>query len=280
MERVLVTGANGQLGYDVTLCLRAKGYNVFAADTEEMDVTSGDTVRSVFARFKPQAVIHCAAYTAVDKAESEEELCMSINVSGTRNVAQAAEESGAKMIYVSSDYVYGGAGSEPLREDAPTVPCNAYGRSKLAGEQAAEICSKLFIVRTSWVFGLHGSNFVKTMLRLGGSRDTIQVVCDQIGSPTFTQDLAELLCDLIRSEKYGVYNASNEGFCSWHTFAETIFQLSGKKVCVLPILSREYSCCAERPLNSRMSKQALRDAGFAPLPHWKDALARYLHYAI
>ncbi|MBQ7542744.1 MAG: dTDP-4-dehydrorhamnose reductase [Clostridia bacterium] len=280
MERVLVTGANGQLGYDVVLRLRALGYDVYAADMPEMDVTSSDAVRSVFDEFRPEAVIHCAAYTAVDKAESEPVACARINVDGTRNVAEAAQRAGAKMIYISTDYVYAGSGCCPMCEDAPKAPCNVYGRTKFDGEQAAKACSRLFIVRTSWVFGRHGGNFVKTMLRLAEGRDTLQVVCDQIGSPTFTEDLAALLCEMLRTEKYGVYNASNDGFCSWHTFAETIFQLAGKKVCVQPVKSCDYACAAVRPLNSRLSKQSLIVAGFSVLPHWKDALARFLHSEI
>ena len=274
--RVLVTGANGQLGTDVVLRLKQLGHTAICADISEMDITCPDAVRSFFARNLPDAVIHCAAYTAVDKAESDAQTCARINVDGTYNVACAAQSCGAKLIYISTDYVYSGEGTEPFDEHARIHPLNIYGKTKFEGEQAAKNCSRLFIVRTSWVFGLHGGNFVKTMLRLAESRDTLQVVCDQVGSPTFTQDLAVLLCDMLQTQAYGVYNATNEGFCSWYTFACTIFQMAGKDVLVQPICSQEYPSPAQRPHNSRLSKQALADAGFTPLPPWEDALARFM----
>lgn len=276
MMRVLVTGADGQLGSDVVSCLRAHGEEVIAADLTQMDITDANAVTTFFDTHRPDAVIHCAAYTAVDKAESEPEMCARVNVDGTRNIARAAESVAAKMIYISTDYVYSGDGCTPFDEDGVIAPQNVYGKTKYAGELAAQACSRLFIVRTSWVFGLHGNNFVKTILRLGQSRDVIRVVCDQIGSPTFTEDLAALLYDMIRSDLYGTYNASNEGFCSWHQFALTILQMAGVKVCTIPISSADYPAAAERPLNSRLSKEKLCLAGFTPLPQWKDALARFL----
>ena len=275
--RVLVTGAEGQLGFDVVSALRQRGHDVIGVDYAQMDITDRTAVFSVFSAQRPQAVIHCAAYTCVDRAESEPDVCARVNMDGTQYIAQASESVGAKMIYISTDYVYSGDGCDPFPESAPIAPCNVYGKTKYAGEIAAQACSRLFVVRTSWVFGLHGSNFVRTMLRLSQDRDTLRVVCDQVGSPTFTEDLAELLCAMIETEKYGTYNASNAGFCCWHTFAQQIFTMFGRKVCVIPIPSRDYDSPAVRPKNSRMSKQALIDAGFTPLPDWKDALARYVH---
>ena len=273
---VIVTGSCGQLGIDVCAALRANGHSVIELDLPRTDITDAGQVLSLFEQNRPDAVIHCAAFTSVDRAESDPETCARVNVDGTRNIALASEQYGAKLIYISSDYVYGGTGSEPLTESNEPHPVNVYGRTKLDGEEQAKHCSRLFIVRTSWVFGLHGSNFVKTMLHLSESTDVLRVVCDQIGSPTFTEDLARLLCTMIESDRYGVYNVSNEGFCSWHEFAEEILRTAGRKVCVWPVTSSEYDSAACRPLNSRMSKQKLEDAGFARLPHWKDALVRCL----
>ena len=277
MMRVLVTGAKGQLGTDVVSALQRCGMEPIASDADELDIVQKEAVERYFLIHKPDAVIHCAAYTAVDKAESDADICAKINIDGSRNVAHAAESVGAKMIYISSDYVYSGDGDQPQVEDAAVTPRNVYGRTKLAGEEAARECSRLFVVRTSWVYGLHGHNFVKTILHASQTHDTLRVVCDQVGSPTFTEDLAAFLCDLVQSEKYGTYNVSGEGFCSWHTFAQTILTYAGQKSCVIPVSTDEYPCAAVRPLNSRLHKQKLRDAGFAPLPYWKDALARFMH---
>lgn len=277
MMRVLVTGAKGQLGTDVVSALHRRGMEPIATDADELDIVNKDAVERCILMCKPEAVIHCAAYTAVDRAESEADVCAKINIDGTRNVAQAAESVGAKMIYISSDYVYAGDGDQPQGEDTAATPRNVYGSTKLAGEQAARECSRLFVVRTSWVYGLHGHNFVKTILHAAQTHDTLRVVCDQIGSPTFSEDLAAFLCDLVRSEKYGTYNVSGEGFCSWHTFAQTILTFAGQKSCVIPVSTDAYPSAAVRPLNSRLQKQKLRDAGFAPLPYWKDALARFMH---
>ena len=274
---VIVTGSRGQLGMDVCAYLVSEGHSVSGLDLPEADITDECQVNAFFASVCPDAVIHCAAFTSVDRAESDPETCARVNVDGTRNVAKAAEKHGAKLVYISSDYIYGGCGSEPLTELSEAHPVNVYGRTKYAGESQARLCSRLFIVRTSWVFGLHGENFVKTILRLSETQDVLRVVCDQIGSPTFTEDLAGLLCRMIETERYGVYNASNEGFCSWHEFAEEILRLCARKVCVWPVTSAQYASAAQRPLNSRLSKQMLSDAGFERLPHWKDALVRYVH---
>lgn len=274
--QVIVTGSRGQLGLDVCAQFQQKGHTVYGLDLPDVDITDAGQVQCFFAKYRPDAVIHCAAFTSVDRAESDPETCTRVNVTGTRNIADAAKSCGAKLVYISSDYIYGGCGDRPLTETTEAHPINVYGKTKYAGESEARVCSRLFIVRTSWVFGLNGDNFVKTMLRLSETQDVLRVVCDQIGSPTFTQDLAALLCDMIETDRYGVYNASNEGFCSWHEFAEEILRMSGRKVCVWPVTSDEYASAARRPLNSRMSKQKLSDAGFGCLPHWKDALARCL----
>ena len=273
---VIVTGSSGQLGRDVCAALSIKGHTVFRLDLPDVDITDARQVRRFFDAYAPDAVIHCAAFTSVDRAQSDPETCTRVNVDGTRNIAEAAEAHNAKLVYISSDYVYGGCGTDPMTETTEPHPVNVYGKTKYEGEQSAACCERLFVVRTSWVFGLHGDNFVKTMLRLADTQDVLRVVCDQVGSPTFTEDLAELLCAMIATERYGVYNASNEGFCSWHEFSEEILRLAGRKVCVWPVSSAEYASAACRPLNSRMSKQALEDAGFTRLPHWKDALVRCL----
>lgn len=277
--RVIVTGAAGQLGSDVVLCLRQCGHTPVPTDISDMDITRGGDVLSFFVAANADAVIHCAAYTAVDRAEDEPDAAYAVNVTGTRNIAGAAEQCGMKMLYVSTDYVYGGKGFLPQTEETPPAPCNVYGQTKYDGECAAAVCSRLFLVRTSWVFGTHGGNFVATMLRLSETHDTLSVVADQIGSPTFTEDLAALLCAMIETDRYGAYNATNEGFCSWYSFAREIFRLAGRSVQVLPVSSETYNAKAVRPKNSRLSKQKLVQAGFSPLPAWQDALRRYLKAA-
>ena len=277
---VIVTGAAGQLGQDVVPCLVQAGHTPIPTDIADLDITRRDDVLSFFAQQKADAVIHCAAFTAVDRAEDEPQTATQINAYGTQYIAEAAEQNGMKMLYVSTDYVYPGRGWLPQTEQTPAAPCNVYGSSKYAGELAAKVCSRLFIVRTSWVFGLHGNNFVNTMLRLSETRSTLSVVVDQIGSPTFTEDLAPLLCRMIETDKYGIYNASNEGFCSWYAFAREIFRAADRAVLVLPISSETYCAKAVRPKNSRMSKEKLRKAGFSPLPAWQDALSRYLQKAV
>lgn len=274
--KVIVTGAHGQLGSDVVCALQMSGHTPIPADREEFDITDADQTQAFFLLHRPDAVIHCAAYTAVDKAESEADICRLVNVTGTENVARAAEMIHAKMLYISTDYIYGGQGETPLCESSPASPLNVYGQTKYAGELAAQKCSRLFVVRTSWVFGLGGCNFIKTILRLAKSGGTLRVVCDQVGSPTFTEDLAVLLCAMIGTEKYGTYNATNENFCSWFDFAQTILRKSGQSAKVLPVSSEEYGAPAVRPKNSRLSKQKLSDNGFSRLPSWEDALDRFL----
>lgn len=274
--KIVVTGASGQLGTDVMLRLKEIGAAAVAADISVLDITDREAVESFIAREKPDGVIHCAAYTNVDNAESEREKCRLINEKGTKNIAAACEKHGAKLLYISTDYVFDGRGNEPFETDSPTAPCNFYGETKLGGERAAAICTRLFIVRISWVFGKNGKNFVKTMLCLSKERDEIRVVDDQVGTPTYTEDLAVLLCNMISTEKYGVYHATNEGVCSWAQFASEIMKLSDSETKIIPISSKEYPSPAARPANSRLSKASLDLAGFERLPAWQDALKRFL----
>lgn len=275
--RVLVTGVSGQLGYDVARVLAQRGIEYRGTSSKELDITDREAVERLMERYRPDAVIHCAAYTKVDLAEDEPERCWAVNADGTRNVAAACRRTGAKLLYISTDYVFPGTGERSYGTGDPTGPVNTYGRSKLAGELAVQsLLEKYFIVRISWVFGKNGNNFVKTMLRLAETRAELSVVCDQIGSPTYTADLAPLLCDMVQTERYGVYHATNEGTCAWSEFAEAIFALAGRQVAVHPIPTSAYPTKAARPLNSRLSKESLCDNGFQALPEWKDALARYL----
>ncbi len=294
--KVFVTGVGGQLGYDVVNELLSRGYEAVgsdiipaadmagktAADYISLDITDSQAVSSAINDIKPDAVIHCAAWTAVDAAEDREnrEKVYAVNVKGTENLAKAARAVDAKMIYISTDYVFDGSGTEPWEPDCKTFkPLSVYGSTKLAGEQAvSSLLEKYFIVRIAWVFGKNGNNFIKTMLRLTERFDTLKVVCDQIGTPTYTFDLARLLVDMAESEKYGYYHATNEGgFISWYDFACEIFKAAGKDMKVLPVTTAEYGVSkAARPFNSRLSKEKLSQNGFEPLPTWQDALKRYL----
>ena len=278
---ILVTGAKGQLGTDVVLELKQREIECLGIDLADLDITDRNAVHQYIASTKPTSIIHCAAYTAVDKAEDEPELCMRINAVGTENIARACYEVDAEMIYISTDYVFSGDGDAPYEIDAPKAPLQVYGKSKLAGEEAVlRYLDKYYIVRTSWVFGQHGSNFVKTMLKLAETRDEINVVNDQIGSPTYTPDLAVLLCDMALSGKYGVYHATNEGLCSWAEFAAEIMRVSGSSCKINPIPTEQYPTKAVRPKNSRMSKASLDEAGFRRLPGWQDALGRYNYSSV
>lgn len=275
--RILVTGASGQLGYDVERELERRGIEHLGTSSRELDITDRAAVEHLMQSYRPDAVIHCAAYTKVDLAEDEPERCWAVNADGTRNMAAACRKTGAKLLYISTDYVFPGTGERSYETGDPTGPVNTYGRSKLAGELAVQsLLEKYFIVRISWVFGKNGNNFVKTMLRLAETKADLSVVCDQIGSPTYTADLAPLLCDMVQTERYGVYHATNEGTCAWSEFAEAIFELAGRQVVVHPIPTSAYPTRAVRPLNSRMSKECLHSNGFQELPEWKNALARYL----
>ncbi|MEG0758224.1 MAG: dTDP-4-dehydrorhamnose reductase [Raoultibacter sp.] len=276
--RVLVTGVKGQLGYDVCKRLDALHIENKGVDLEDFDLTCREQVDAYLDEYRPDAVVHCAAYTAVDAAESNETLCMAVNAEGTRNVARACNRLHAKIVYPSTDYVFEGSGNTPFETDSRTAPQNVYGRSKLAGELAvAEMTDRYFIVRISWVFGVNGKNFVKTMLRLGAEKESLTVVDDQVGSPTYTVDLSVLICDMLQTERYGVYHATNEGMCSWWEFAQSIMRIAQLPCRVMPVSSAEYPSTAKRPLNSRMSKRSLDEAGFVRLPSWENALRRYLN---
>ncbi len=275
--KFLVTGGSGQLGSDVESVLRQRGLDYLSVGTRQLDITDEDAVFACMRAYRPDAVLHCAAYTKVDQAEEEEERCRMINAAGTRHIARACEACGAKLLYTSTDYVFPGTGETPYETDALTGPLNVYGQTKLEGEFAVrEALERHFIVRVSWLFGKNGNNFVKTMLRLGRERRTLNVVCDQIGSPTYTADLAVLLCDMVESDVYGTYHATNEGFCSWYDCAKAVFRLSGETTEVLPIATADYPTKAKRPLNSRLSKKSLMEAGFSRLPAWEDGLLRYV----
>lgn len=250
---------------------------VRGVSSKEFPLTDAGAMRRYMEAYRPTAVIHCAAYTAVDRAEDDKETCMAVNAEGTAALARLCRDFHAKMVYISTDYVFPGNGTEPYEVDAPKDPKNVYGQSKLAGEEAVQqILKRYFIVRISWVFGINGKNFVRTMLKLGQTHKALTVVDDQIGSPTYTRDLAVLLADMIQTEKYGVYHATNEGFCSWAEFAAEIFRQAGMDIKVTPVPSSAYPTRAVRPHNSRMSKKSLREAGFSLLPRWQDAIGRYL----
>ena len=273
--RVLVTGATGQLGRDVCIRLGSEAAGIATAD---LDITDRQAAFAYITESRPDAIVHCAAYTAVDKAESEPELCHAVNVLGTRHLAEAAKGVGAKFLYVSTDYVFDGELDRPYEVDDAVNPLSVYGRTKLEGEmEVSGILEERWIVRTSWLYGLSGGNFVKTMLRVGRERGGVGVVSDQIGSPTYSADLAELIALMIRTDKYGVYHATNEGFCSWFDFAQGIFATADMNVETMPLASAEYPTAAVRPKDSRLSKKSLTDAGFDLLPPWQDALGRFIH---
>lgn len=275
--KVLITGLAGQLGHETAGVLRTRGTPFLGVGSAELDITGRKQVLRLITDCHPDAVIHCAAYTQVDRAEDDVERCMRVNAEGTRNIAEACRAVGAKMLYISTDYVFPGTGETPWETDDPTGPLNVYGKSKLEGELAVkELLDRLFIVRTSWLIGEHGNNFVKTMLRLSEKHRTLRVVEDQVGSPTFTVDLAPLLCDMIETEKYGVYHATNEGFCSWAELAEAVFRLAKKDVTVQHVSTEEYGAKTLRPKNSRLSKRSLDEGGFARLPEWKRSLGTML----
>lgn len=276
--KILVTGVKGQLGYDVVHEGESRGLEMFGTDVDNMDITDAGQVKQVIEDYKPDAVIHCAAYTAVDAAEDNQELCRKINVDGTRNIAEVCKAMDIPMMYFSTDYIFNGQGENFWKEDDEKQPLNVYGRTKYEGELAVqELIQKYFILRISWVFGVNGNNFIKTMLRLGKERGAVGVVSDQIGSPTYTYDLAKLVIDMIQTDKYGAYHVTNDGLCSWYEFACEIFKQAGLDVKVTPLTTAEYPAKAARPFNSRMSKDKLVNAGFEMLPEWQDALKRYLN---
>ena len=280
--KIVVTGGTGQLGTDVVTELKKRGHDVIGLGSADMDITDADSVSSVIGSLKPDAVIHCAAWTAVDAAEDVEnrEKVFTVNSAGTENIAKVCRRLGCKMLYISTDYVFSGAGEQPWEPDCKDFsPLNVYGESKLRGELAvAENLEKYFIVRIAWVFGIHGKNFVKTMLNVAKSHDTVRVVNDQIGTPTYTPDLAVLLADMIVTESYGFYHATNEGgYISWYDFTREIYRLAGLATKVIPVSTAEYGLStARRPYNSRLDRSKLVSSGFSPLPPWQDALARFI----
>ena len=279
--RVLVTGAKGQLGSDLLCELSNRNIDAIGIDIDDLDITDPEATKEVIEKIngekKLDAIIHCAAYTAVDAAEDNEALVTKINAEGTKNIAKVAKELDLSMMYISTDYVFDGEGERPWEPDDNRAPLNVYGMAKYKGElYVEELLEKYFIVRISWVFGLHGNNFIKTMLRLGKERGAVSVVNDQIGSPTYTPDLSRLLVDMILTDKYGRYHATNEGLCSWYEFACEIFKQANLDVAVTPVNSDAFLVKAKRPHNSRMDKSKLTKNGFELLPSWQDALKRYL----
>lgn len=303
--KVFVTGVSGQLGHDVMNELAARGYEGIGSDIApayggvqdgtavttmpyvQMNITDREAVKKIITEAAPDVVVHCAAWTAVDMAEDDEKVAKvrAINAGGTQNIADVCKELGCKMVYISTDYVFNGQGTRPWQPDCKDyAPLNVYGQTKLEGELAvSETLDKYFIVRIAWVFGVNGKNFIKTMLNVGKTHDTVRVVNDQIGTPTYTYDLARLLVDMLLTEKYGYYHATNEGatedtaYISWYDFTREIYRQAGYKTKVIPVTTEEYGLSkAARPFNSRLDKKKLREAGFTPLPSWQDALARYL----
>lgn len=275
--KVLVTGAKGQLGQDVLCLLENQTWEVFGFGREELDITNEEKVREKVLFIKPNIIIHTAAYTQVDQAESDEEAAFKVNAEGTKYLAQAAEVVGAKFCYVSTDYVFDGTKNEPYKIDDQTNPQTVYGRSKLVGEQyTQEYCSKSYIVRTSWVFGLYGNNFVKTMLRLAEEKNELGVVHDQVGSPTYTTDLARFIINLVQTDKYGIYHGSNSGVCSWYEFAKEIFEQSNIEIAVNPLTTEDFPRPAARPKYSVLNKEMVEENGFEAFQDWKEALKDFL----
>lgn len=277
MNNILVTGSTGQLGSDVVKELLKRGYSTLSPNRSEFNLCSEDSIRNYILNSNCEAIVHCAAYTQVDKAEDEKDLCIKINATATKHIVKCAKILDIPMIYISTDYVFDGTKDGEYTENDETNPINIYGESKLAGEKyVQEILDKYYIVRTSWVFNINGKNFIETMLHLSKANNQLSIVNDQIGSPTYTKDLSRLLVDMLETSKYGLYHATNEGYCSWYEFANTIFKLANINIDIRAINSNEYASRAKRPLNSKLSKDKLIEYGFKPLPNWEDALKDYL----
>ena len=275
--KVVVTGAAGYMGKHVVKELLKRGYSTLSPNRSEFNLCSEDSIRNYILNSNCEAIVHCAAYTQVDKAEDEKDLCIKINATATKHIVKCAKILDIPMIYISTDYVFDGTKDGKYTENDETNPINIYGESKLAGEKyVQEILDKYYIVRTSWVFNINGKNFIETMLRLSKANNQLSIVNDQIGSPTYTRDLSRLLVDMLETSKYGLYHATNEGYCSWYEFANTIFKLANINIDIKAINSNEYASRAKRPLNSKLSKDKLIEYGFKPLPHWEDALKDYL----
>lgn len=275
--RILVTGADGQLGYDVVMLLQESNIEVFPLTRQEADITQYDSLKLIVFKYKPDVIIHCAAYTNVESAELNPEECRDVNVTATKYLATLSKSLDSKFVYISTDYVFSGAKETPYETSDEANPMSVYGETKLDGElEVKKLLNKYFIIRTSWSFGNHGKNFVKKMLELAHSRREISVVDDQVGSPTYTQDLAKTIAWLVQTEKYGTYHMTNEGYCSWAEFAEEIFKIENLQVKVKKVTTTDYPSIVKRPKNSRLSKKSLDEAEIARLPAWKDALQRYL----
>lgn len=273
--KIFITGGTGQLGYDLIEEAKKRGYKYLAPSSKELDIRDKDNLYRIINKYKPDVVFHCAAYTAVDKAEEEKELCYSINVTGTQNIVDVAKEMGIKVVYISTDYVFDGMKEGYYNENDIPNPINHYGYTKLEGEKLVSSLNDYLIVRISWVFGINGKNFVKTMINLASTKDELNVVSDQVGSPTYTEDLSKLLIDMVEKHKQGIFNATNEEYCSWYEFAKYIFEINNINIKVNPILTKDYKTLAKRPLNSKLSKEKLDKENLERLPNWKDATERY-----
>lgn len=274
--KFFITGFGGQLGYDVALELQRRGFNnIYAPTSKYLDITDEDKVGEAILEYRPDIIFHCAAYTAVDKAEDEKEKCYDVNVRGTKNIVKYAEMVGAKVIYISTDYVFDGTKEGYYKEDDVILPINFYGKTKYLGEQEVRKYNNHIITRISWVFGLNGNNFIKTMLRIAEKTDEVSVVADQIGSPTYTEDLSKKLVDMALSDKTGTYHVTNEGICSWYDLASYIFEVNDIDMGVKPILTKDYETKAKRPYNSKLSKEKMVSDGFEKMPDWHDAAERY-----
>jgi dTDP-4-dehydrorhamnose reductase len=277
--KILVTGSTGQVGSAVVKLAEKQGFTVLCPSSSILDIKDSKKVIEYVNTHQPEAIVHCAAYTQVDKAETERTECWNVNVTGTKNLVDAIQGSSTKFIYLSTDYVFSGDGNKPFKENDRTNPINYYGKTKFEGEQIVRDLTSHFIVRISWVYGMIGKNFVKTMVNLSKEHSKLSVVSDQIGSPTNAEDLSYLLLDMVMSEKYGTYHATNEGYCSWAEFASQIFEYTGCNTLVVPVPSSEYKSDAIRPLNSKLDKQKLT-LNFSPLPNWDVTLKKYLEQVV
>lgn len=276
MMRYLITGGSGQLGYDIIKELENRNLcDYLAPTTKEMDITNEKIVEEIILDYKPDVIFHCAAYTAVDKAEEDKDMCYNVNVNGTKNIVDAAKKVNAKVVYISTDYVFNGTKEGIYNVDDETNPINYYGYTKLIGEKEVEKLEDYLIVRISWVFGINGKNFIKTMLKLAETKDELSVVSDQVGSPTYTKDLAKLLIEMVNNNKKGLFFATNEEYCSWYEFAKYIFEINNINIKVNKVLSKDYKTVAKRPMNSRLSKDKLEQENLQRLPSWKDATDRF-----
>lgn len=274
--KYLITGGTGQLGYDIVKELISRGkLEYIAPTTKEMNITNKDEVEKVILDYKPNVIFHCAAYTAVDKAEEDRENCYNVNVNGTKNIVEVAKKINAKVVYISTDYVFDGTKKTEYETEDITNPINYYGYTKLLGEKEVQQLNDYLIVRISWVFGENGKNFVKTMLNLAETKTELSIVSDQIGSPTYTKDLSKLLLDMVENNKKGLFFATNENFCSWYEFAEYIFKINNINIKLNKVLTKDYKTLAKRPLNSKLSKNKLDEEGLPRLPSWQDATSRF-----